>query len=247
MQTETFTVPTHPLPSADADAFVLAHSDIWTILYRRNTQTLASQVSPVFVEALNRSEIGADVPVLEDIEAILQFNGWTALPLVHSPSYPQLFEHFSQRRFPIPLLFRDRNHLDYTKTPDFFSRCFAQLPMMMDGEYCHVLEEFGRVAQREVADPEMFEEWLKRLYWFGMEKVLFTLNGVSQPIGALLVDSLGERSHCLLSSVQKPFGMHPVIRTPIAMDAYQSTYYTIDSFSQVKRALVDLERMYRNA
>lgn len=229
-----------PFSSADESL------EVWAVLFRR--QISSGTLPPFFLKGLEQTPLSDTCyPSVNTVDNFLAPFDWKAVVVDTSLSFAQLCDLFYHRHFPVPNFIRNTNNLEYTKTPDVFSRCFAQLPLLFHEDYRKVLIEFGRLNQIAVADKEQFSIWLQRQYWHSIEKGILVHGGTIEPTGVQLIDSMAERTHCMDPAVHKIYGMHPVIRAPIVSETYPSVYYTFEDYSQIKRSLLDFERMYKNA
>lgn len=220
--------------------------DVWTILFRR--QISSGTLPKIFLERLNCTGFTDTVyPTTSQINTFLSQWGWSGIEYDAPLSFIEMVAHFHKQTFAVPTFIRNKNNLEHSKSPDFFSRCFSQLPMLFDEDYRKLLTEFGRLSQVDAADKEQFLIWLQRQYWYSIEKGILANDAHLQPLGVQLIDSIAERQHCLDPALHKVYGMHPVMRTPIAVETYPTAYYTFENYSQIKRGLLDFERMYKNA
>lgn len=220
--------------------------DVWSVLFRRHIAS--GTLPPYYLEGLNYFGWTPETqPTCEDVNRVLNPWGWKAQMVPEPLPFLQMCECFDKKIFMLPSLIRSANNLEYSKTPDFFSRCFSQLPFLFYEEYRKILSEFGRLAKISVSDNEQFLIWLRRQYYYSVEKGILDHGNLLQPIGVQLIDSTEERQHCLDSGLHKPYGMHPVIRTPVPSETYPSVYYVFETWSHVRRSLLDFERMYKNA
>lgn len=220
--------------------------EVWAILFRR--QISSGTLPEFFLEGLSHTPLNEDVyPSVNIVQPFMQSVGWKAVEIDTPLSFAQLCNFFYDKTFPLPKVIRDKNNLEYTKVPDIFSRCFSQLPLLFYEDYRKVLIEFGRLHQIPTADKEQFSLWLQRQYWYSVEKGILIEGGAVQPVGVQLIDSIAERTHCMDPQTHKIYGMHPVIRTPIVSETYPPVYYTFENYGQIKRSLLDFERMYKNA
>lgn len=220
--------------------------DVWSLLFRR--QISSGTLPPYFLEGVNFFGLtDHSRPTPESLDRVLNPLGWRVEMTEQPLLFMDMCEYFNNKIFALPTSMRNINNLEYSKTPDFFLRCFSQLPCMFDEDYRKVLLEFGRLSKILVADKEQFLIWLQRQYWYSVEKGVLNRNGIPQPIGAQLIDSIVERQHSMDSLLHKPYGMHPVMRTPIVTETYPSVYYVFDTWSHVRRNLLDFERMYKHA
>lgn len=220
----------------------------WRVLFLRHEALLASEHTSLFAEGLKQTGFNSQrLPAFMDIEGFLRPYGWSAVK-VHEPlTFLDTLKYFAHQQFPVPMFIRDRQHLDYSKTPDFFVLCFAQLPLLFFSDYRSVLAEFGRLSQLLVSDKADFLDGLERQYWYSLAKGLLNSEMGLQVIGFLLLESPSERQYSLDDSRQKVYGLHPVMRTPVVGDKFSNIYYVFDNYSQLRRSLLDFERMYKNA
>lgn len=219
----------------------------WKILFLRHMQQLEKSAAPLFLSSVSSILSDSVCPNIEYINAFLKPYHWTSCLLEQPISYKNLFDHYANRMLPLPSHLRTKSHLEYSKIPDFFTRCFTQVPLFAIDEYRLLLEDFGRVSISNSADPVEFNEWLTRLYWHSIEKGLLSTSNRFYSIGSLLLGSPEESAHATFNTQVKPFGMHPVIRTPVSQDKHASLYYSFESFLQVRKSLLDLEKFYKNA
>lgn len=223
------------------------NDQIWKILFLRHTQQLKNTAPPFFIPSV--SEIFSDTtcPKIEDINAVLKPHQWTSYLVLNPISYKEMFSYYAQKVLPLPVELRGKKHLEYSKVPDFFIRCFTQIPLLLIDEYRKLLEDFGRISLLNTADPIEFNEWLTRLYWHSLEKGILNISNEFYAVGSLLLGSPEESVHATVNASIKPFGMHPVIRTPISYDKHAPLYYSFDNFSQIRKSLLEFEKLYKNA
>lgn len=93
--------------------------------------------------------------------------------------------------------------------------------------------EYGKAGPRAVAMNAM--PLLSRLYWYTIEFGLIrTMQGL-RVYGAGILSSSGETVYALDSEVPNriAFDLKRVLSTEYRIDAYQETYFVIDSFEQL--------------
>jgi phenylalanine-4-hydroxylase len=96
------------------------------------------------------------------------------------------------------------------------------------------------VAGRK-ADAEGGVRMLARLYWYSVEFGLIRSDEGLRTYGAGILSSAGETAYCIDSPLPNRirFDLERVMRTEYLIDAYQKTYFVVDSFDQLFRDSYD--------
>ena len=91
------------------------------------------------------------------------------------------------------------------------------------------------------AETEHHVERLARLFWFTVEFGLIEERGQTKLYGSGLISSLGESEFSLNSPHvdRRPFDMDLVCDTPFEIDHYQPILYVLESFEQLRDAMVE--------
>ena len=112
------------------------------------------------------------------------------------------------------------------------------MPLHADPIFADFLQTYGKAALYS-EDPVHIER-LARLFWFTVEFGLINEDNKLKLYGSGLISSEGEGHHALESKdvERRPFDMETVCDTPFEIDHYQPILYVLDSFEQLRDAMV---------
>jgi phenylalanine-4-hydroxylase len=156
------------------------------------------------------------------------------------------FEHLAGRRFPVTRWLREEHELEYIVEPDVFHDFFGHVPMLFDPVFAHYMEAYGKGGLK--AEGLGALQWLARLYWYTVEFGLVRTPLGLRIYGAGILSSPGEIEHALASPLSRrvEFDLVRVMRSRYRIDAYQETYFVVDSFRQLFDATrPDFAPLYR--
>jgi phenylalanine-4-hydroxylase len=91
-------------------------------------------------------------------------------------------------------------------------------------------------------------KWLARLYWYTVEFGLIRTNDGLRNYGAGILSSPGEINYAVRSPEPRrvAFDLKRIMRSLYRIDAFQETYFVIDSFDQLFEATApDFTPLYR--
>jgi len=145
----------------------------------------------------------------------------------------KFFEHLANRRFPITWWIREESELDYLEEPDVFHDFFGHVPLLAHPVFADYMVEYGKAgpgAAKMNAIP-----LLSRLYWYTIEFGLIDTPDGLRAFGAGILSSKGETIYSIDSDGPNRirFDLERVLGTEFRIDAYQETYFVIDSFEQM--------------
>jgi len=190
------------------DRYTEAEHDRWRRLYQRQIALVSRYAVREFLVSLERLDISAGIPDFERISQHL--SGLTGFRLLAVPGLipdDAFFAHLANRRFPVTWWIRDENELDYLEEPDV-----------------------GPNAAQMNAIP-----LLSRLYWYTIEFGLIQTAEGLRAYGSGILSSHAETVYSIDSDVPNriAFDLERVLATEFRIDAYQETYFVIDSFEQL--------------
>ena len=115
---------------------------------------------------------------------------------------------------------------------------FGHVPLHADPVFADFLQTYGQAALHATADQQTEE--LARLFWFTVEFGLIQEDERLKVYGSGLISSPGESRHALESPEvdRRPFDLEQVIATPFEIDHYQPILYVLDSFDQLREAML---------
>ncbi|MFC0683936.1 phenylalanine 4-monooxygenase [Novosphingobium clariflavum] len=216
--------------------------DRWRRLYARQSALVETHACAAFREGLKRLDCAGGIPRFEDANAILEAaTGWT---LVGVPGFipdAVFFDHLAHRRFPVTRWLREEHELDYLVEPDVFHDFFGHVPMLLDPTIADFLELYGKAGERAMAMDAL--PMLARIYWYTIEFGLVREDGGLRVFGAGIISSSGETRYALedRAVLRLPFDAERVMRTGYMIDAFQKTYFVLESLPQLIEDLVGLD------
>ena len=146
----------------------------------------------------------------------------------------KFFDHLANRRFPVTWWIRDESELDYLVEPDVFHDFFGHVPLLAHPVFAGYMVEYGKAGPRAVRDER--DALLARLYWYTIEFGLIRTGDQGLRVyGAGILSSNGETVYSSKSHIPNRIGfdLERVLTTEYRIDAYQETYFVIDSFEQL--------------
>ena len=208
--------------------------DRWRRLFQRQIELIPRYAAKEFLDSLELLDISAEIPDLARISRHLA--RLTGFQLVAVPGLipdEAFFSHLANRRFPVTWWIREESELDYLEEPDIFHDLFGHIPLLAHPVFADYMVEYGKAgpsAARANAIP-----LLSRLYWYTIEFGLIRTGGGLRAYGSGILSSHGETIYAIDSP--KPnrigFDLERVLATEFRIDAYQETYFVIDSFEQL--------------
>lgn len=227
----------------DASRYSAEDHEVWRTVFDRRMEKLRESGSRAFLGGMEVVRISnAEVPVLAEINRyLLPKTGWRSVAVPGYLPARAFFAFLAARQFPTTISVRPKSRIDYLPEPDVLHDVFGHVPLHADPDFTDFLESYGRTALAE-RDPEIVEA-LARLFWFTVEFGLIREDGRTKLYGAGLVSSLGEGQHALQSPTvdRRPFDLDAVIATDFAIDHYQPVLYVLESFAQLREAMLAFE------
>lgn len=228
----------HARPDYTVDAashvYTEADHDIWRQLYRRQTAQVARYACDEFIEALYALELSDRIPDFERVNAILaKATGWRIVAVPGLIPDDVFFAHLAKRQFPVTVWMRKPEELDYIVEPDLFHDFFGHVPLLFNPVFAGYMEAYGRKGPEALALNSV--KLLARLYWYMVEFGLIrTARGV-RAFGAGMLSSHSELAYAVDSPEPNRvrFDLERVMRTDYKIDAFQETYFVLDSFDEL--------------
>ena len=235
------TTATEFLVQQDWSAYTDEQHEVWSILYRRRMETLASTGSRVFLDGARAIGLQPDrVPNLAEVNTRLRpVTGWSAVAVSGFIPASDFFRFLSQRQFPTTITVRPREQLDYLPEPDIFHDVFGHVPLHADPTFADFLQRFGMVASRARTEEETRQ--MARLFWFTVEFGLIRENGV-KVYGSGLISSASDAANALSDKCdRRPFSLEDVISQAFEIDHLQNVLFVVDDFEQLFDAVRRME------
>ena len=221
--------------------------DRWRRLYRRQIELVPGRACDEYLRALDALPYAKGIPRFEAVNAAL--GAATGFMLVAVPGLvPDLvfFDHLANRRFPVTWWIREEHEFAYIVEPDVFHDFFGHVPMLFDPVFADYMQAYGRGGVK--AEGLGALPWLARLYWYTVEFGLIRTPQGLRSYGAGILSSPGEVDYAVTSPKPRRvlFELRRIMRSLYRIDAYQETYFVIDSFQQLFDATApDFTPLYR--
>jgi phenylalanine-4-hydroxylase len=213
---------------------------LWSLLLDRQLGMVKRYGAAQFLDGLKALDFGPGIPRFDDASRILRrATGWEIVPVPGLIPEQQFFGHLAERRFPVTVWLREPAEIDYLVEPDVFHDFFGHVPLLCDPVFADFVQAYG-VAGRK-AEAEGGTTMLARLYWYSVEFGLIREAGGLRTYGAGIVSSAGETAYCIDSPLPNrlAFDLERVMRTDYVIDAFQRTYFVVESFEQLFRESYD--------
>jgi len=214
----------------------------WRRLFANQSRIAHRYAAPQFLDGLARLDCADGIPKFEDANEILApATGWQ---LVTVPGYiPDaiFFDHLAHRRFPVTRWIREEHEFDYLVEPDVFHDFFGHVPMLLDPAIADFLELYGKAGERAIAMDAL--DMLARIYWYTIEFGLLASPDGFKVFGAGIISSAGETPFAATDPevLRLPFDPIRIMRTGYSIDAFQKTYFVLESTEQLIESLVGLD------
>ncbi len=231
----------------DHAAYSEEEHDRWRRLYRRQIGLVEGRACEEYVRALRSLDYEGGIPRFDAVnERLLSATRWRLVAVPGLVPDLAFFDHLANRRFPVTRWIREEREFDYIVEPDVFHDFFGHVPMLFDPVFADYMEAYGRGGRK--AEGLGALRWLARLYWYTVEFGLVRTPAGLRIYGAGILSSPGEIEHSVTSprSRRVAFDLVRVMRSLYRIDAYQETYFVIESFQQLFDATrPDFAPLYR--
>jgi phenylalanine-4-hydroxylase len=221
--------------------------DRWRRLYRRQIELVDGRACEEYVAALRALPYEQGVPRFDEVNRALgAATGWQIVAVPGLVPDLVFFEHLANRRFPVTWWLRDEQEFDYIVEPDVFHDFFGHVPMLFTPTFADYMQAYGRGGLK--AEGLGALSWLARLYWYTVEFGLLRTGAGLRVYGAGILSSPSEIDFAVRSPRPRRVGFELVriMRSRYRIDAFQETYFVIESFGQLFAATApDFAPIYR--
>lgn len=224
------------------DKYTDENHEVWGILYEKRMRHLRDEGagSKVFLAGADIINLNRErVPDLREVNANLnRYTGWSSHGVPGYLPAKSFFAFLAKRQFPTTITVRPKTSMDYLPEPDIIHDVFGHVPLHADPIFADFLQTYGKAALY-TNDPNHTER-LARLFWFTVEFGLIHEDNRLKLYGSGLISSEGEGHHALESNEveRRPFELERVCDTSFEIDHYQPIYYVLESFEQLRDAMV---------
>ncbi len=231
-------------------SYTAENHGVWKALFERQCRLLPGRACDEFVQGMKDLPISADeIPDFRRLSDVLMSRtGWQIVAVPGLVPDDVFFEHLANRRFPAGQFIRGPHQLDYLEEPDVFHDVFGHVPLLMNPVIADYIQAYGvgglRAKQLGVLDK------LARVYWYTVEFGLVQQHDGLRIYGAGIASSATETLFALEDSSPNRLGFNVerVMQTLYRIDAFQETYFAIDSLDDLLQlAQIDFGPIYERA
>jgi phenylalanine-4-hydroxylase len=212
---------------------------IWAQLYGRQIELIERYAAPEFLHGVHALGASATrIPRFEDANRVLaDSTGWRIVAVPGLIPAQIFFEHLASRRFPVTVWIRRREELDYLVEPDVFHDFFGHVPLLTIPAFARFMQAYGEAGPKALAVTGALS-MLSRLYWYMVEFGLISTRAGLRVYGAGILSSKGETVYSIESAQpgRWRFDLLRVMRTDYRIDAFQQSYFVLESFEQLFQA-----------
>ncbi|TYC85008.1 phenylalanine 4-monooxygenase [Novosphingobium sp. BW1] len=224
------------------DAYTPAMHDRWRRLYDAQAELTRRHGCRAFREGLARLDCAQAIPRFSDANRVLEpATGWRLVAVPGFIPDAVFFDHLAHRRFPVTRWLREEHELDYLVEPDVFHDFFGHVPMLLDPAIADFLQAYGTAGARAMELGAL--DMLARLYWYTIEFGLVREDGKLKVFGAGILSSAGETRFSVTDPhvLRLPFDPLRIMRTGYRIDAFQETYFVLESLPELVERLAALD------
>jgi len=224
-------------------AYTAEEHAVWDVLFTRQTEQLRGCATAAFLSGIEILHL--EKPGIPDFEALseklMRATGWRVLAVPGLIPDAAFFEHLANRRFVAGRFIRRKDQLDYLQEPDVFHDVFGHVPLLAHPVFADYMQAYGAGGLRALQLGALRK--LARLYWYTVEFGLIREAGELRIYGAGILSSPGESRYALESPEPNRLGfdLMRVMRTEYRIDAYQQSYFVIDSFQDLLHQTLDAD------
>lgn len=207
---------------------------LWATLLRRQRALVKRYGAPQVLAGLGALDLEEKIPRFDQASQVLRrATGWRIVAVPGLIPEEQFFAHLAERQFPVTVWLRKPQEIDYLSEPDVFHDFFGHVPLLCDPVFADFVQAYGAAGRKAAAQGGI--KMLARLYWYCVEFGLIKSGAELKAYGAGILSSAGETQFSVESAVPHRIGfeLERVMRTDYQIDAYQKTYFVVDSFEQL--------------
>jgi phenylalanine-4-hydroxylase len=218
----------------DWAGYSAAEHALYGRLYARQFAQLRDFASDEFVASLSALDAAHAIPNLDAVsEKLYRKTRWQLVAVPGLIPEEAFFGLLAERKFPVTEWLRREDEFDYVVEPDIFHDFFGHVPLLFDPVFADYMQAYGRGGLK--ATNLTACEYLARLYWYTVEFGLIQTPRGLRIYGAGIVSSATETRYSLLdpSPNRIAFDLERIMRSAYRIDAFQESYFVIESFEQL--------------
>jgi phenylalanine-4-hydroxylase len=230
----------------DWSAYTAAEHALWRKLYQRQAALMPRYAAKVVQDSLDELDFSGAIPNLEAVsQKLLRATGWRLVAVPGFIPDTAFFAHLARRQFPVTIWLRKPEEIDYLVEPDIFHDFFGHVPLLFDPVFADFLQLYGEKGAE--AERLGTTQYLARLYWYTVEFGLIREDNDLKTFGAGILSSYAETPFSIddASPNRIGFDLERVMRTAYRIDDFQQSYFVLESFADLFKALQqDLRPIY---
>ena len=215
----------------------------WDTLFARQSKMLEGRAATAFLKGLKVLRLSKPgIPDFDELnERLRALTGWRIVAVPGLVPDEVFFRHLANRTFVAGRFIREPAQSDYLQEPDIFHDVFGHVPLLSNPVFADYMQAYGEGGIRSLRYRAI--ERLARLYWYTVEFGLIRDGDGLKIYGAGIVSSFGESRFALddASPNRIAFDLKRVMRTRFRIDAYQQTYFVIESFEDLLRQTLETD------
>ncbi len=224
------------------DLYTPEDHETWSLLYRRQGETVVKSASAVYKNGYDKLAIDPDriVNIAEFNKILYDCSGWRIREVSGLVPNKEFFDLLINKQFPVTVFIRKREELDYAKGPDIFHDVIGHVPMLLNEVFSNFMMEFSIISKKYLQHEKAIE-YMSSLYWFTLEMGLIREDGIIKPYGGAIITSKDEVKNIFSPASEKhEFDIQKMINTPVKL-MIQTEYFIIENYGQLFDSLKDLE------
>ncbi|MUH01586.1 hypothetical protein F7734_58745 [Scytonema sp. UIC 10036] len=206
---------------------------IWNKLFERQINVVHNKACKEFIFGLDiLKNLISKLPTLEKVsEDLDRMVGWKIVPVIGMIDSKKYFTSLANKEFPVNLILRESNHLDFDPLPDMWHDVFGHLPLVTNPLYNRFLEN---ISQKMLVANDNQRRQLDNLYWYTIEAGLCQENGQRRVYGASLLSSFAEVHYSLSDEpLVRTFDFETVTQTEADPYNFQLQMFELNSFEDL--------------
>jgi phenylalanine-4-hydroxylase len=216
--------------TSSSNTYKAQDQETWSYLYNTQLTNLEDKATPDFLGNLKSLMLPHNnIPSLSEVsDTLMESNGWEVVEVNGLINNDEFFNLLANKKFPSTTYIRGNNELNISKDPDIFHELFGHVPMLMNDEHAHYMQQIGKFG---ISCNDRDKALLQRLYWFVYEVGLIQTKNGMRIIGGSLLSSIEESKQAFANAnvVIKSFSLKEVLRTPYRADKLQNVYFVLNN------------------
>lgn len=216
-----------PIP---AIKYTAEEVETWATVLRQLRSSIPKWACKEYIKTYEALGFREDCPPqLQEMNEALQYaTGWSIRPTAGLMHPRQFLNGLAFRTFHSTQYMRHHSNPIYTPEPDVIHELLGHVPMLLNSEYCELVEEIGK-ASLGASDKEIWI--LTKVYWYTIEFGVLREGEDIKAFGAGILSSFGELEWMGTGKAKiEPLDLTKPLPKMSYKDGYQQRYFCLDSF-----------------